>query len=225
MPKIIDWEDEEHEYVGYSDDGGGYGRSGNGGALSEDEDEDTDQQKVTGLVFARFLQEGLKYNESAGDFVCGQLKKRGLWDSTISSGKVQWWPEWANKGFDGWPPACLPKKVRVAEAETVVAAAVGSAHPGMHPGMGPSMHPGMYPGMHPSGGYGMHPCGYSGLAATRLTAAAAAATVCTPAWGCRALPTTPCPRLSRRRSRLNPSSTTTKRTQRSRGSSASLIKD
>jgi hypothetical protein len=40
--------------------------------------------------------------------------------------------------------------------------------------------------MYPGGGCGIHPGGYSGFSATRLTAAAvAAASACTPAWGCR----------------------------------------
>ena len=83
----------------------------------DDDDEDETSYKYQhGMVFSivqkHFATVGLVWNQSSGDFVIGQLKSRGAWGETISSGTPTWFPPENDKSMGGWPVASRSVKAK-----------------------------------------------------------------------------------------------------------------
>ena len=131
--------DDANEGSGHESDYGGHG-----GVDDDDDDEDETSYKYQrGMVFSivqkHFATVGLVWNQSSGDFVIGQLKSRGAWGETISSGTPTWFPPENDKSMGGWPVASKPKKIRELHstgesAEAGGAAASGTAAAASAPG-------------------------------------------------------------------------------------------
>ena len=118
------------EGSGHESDYGGHGGVG----TDDDDDDETSYKYQHGMVFAivqkHFPNVGLVWNQSSGDFVIGQLKSRGGWDETISSGTPTWWPPANDKSMGGWPAASKPKKMRELHPTGETAEAGGAAAAG-----------------------------------------------------------------------------------------------
>ena len=103
--------DDANEGSGHKSDSGGHG-----GVGDDDDEDETSYKYQHGMVFSivqkHFATVGLVWNQSSGDFVIGQLKSRGAWGETISSGTPTWFPPENDKSLGGWPVASRSVKAK-----------------------------------------------------------------------------------------------------------------